>query len=880
MKISLLSALFTGSISVSQLPIGVISRKGGNPDTNHPDNAGGALPLPQLPIHHIIGDLKSALDKGSAVLSAPPGSGKTTIVPLALLDEPWLLGKKVLVLEPRRLAARAAATRMASLLGERIGQTVGYQIRFDRQISEITRIEVLTEGILTRRLQNDPGLSGVGIIIFDEFHERSIHADLALALCIDLCQIREDLRILVMSATLAASELATILGNVPVITGEGQSYEVQIEYLARPTQARMSATTASGVRRVVAEMRGDILVFLPGTGEIKEVHRQLMNDPACRGMLISPLFGDLSQKEQDQAILPDPGGRRRVILATSIAETSLTIEGITCVVDSGWSRRLQFVASNGLSRLTTVRVSRAAAAQRAGRAGRLGPGYCLRLWTKDEDYGLVAFHPPEIVAVDLAGLALELALWGVADPQELRWLDPPRFGPYQQALELLSSLGAINATGRITEIGRELAALPIHPRLGHMLLMAKRQGNGQLACDLAAILSERDLVGRDAMFPSADLRIRLHLLEIWRKNGSDAVRSEGGDPDICSRIDRDSRRWQKQIGCSNGSQHCEAGGNLLVFAYPDRLARRRPGQRERYLLAGGRGAFLPPADPLTASEYLVVPKMDAGRTEGRIFLAEPVELSDLQHHHPHLFSVTKEVYWDDSTARVVAMRQLSVGKIVVEEQPLTDIESEEITVAMLAGIRRMGLVCLPWDGESRQLQARIQCLRTWQPEMDWPDLGNDRLLDDLQWLVPYLSGISRAEQLKQLNIQEIFTTMLGWEKRQKLERDAPANLIVASGSKIRIEYRIDEPPLLAVRIQEMFGSSATPTICGGRIGLLLHLLSPARRPIQVTSDLAGFWQRGYGEVKKELKGRYPKHFWPDDPLTAEAVRGVKRKAGR
>ncbi len=851
-----------------------------DPNQQPSNDAGEALPLTKLSIHAIIGDLKSALGKGSAVLSAPPGSGKTTVVPLALLDEPWLAGKKILILEPRRLAARAAAARMACLLGEKIGQRVGYQIRFDRQISEATRIEVLTEGILTRRLQNDADLSGVGLIIFDEFHERSIHADLALALCIDLCQLKEDLRLLVMSATLEAREVAALLGNVPIITGEGRSHEVQVEYLARPAAGRISVTTVAGICRVARERQGDILVFLPGTGEIKEVHRRLMSEPDCCGMLILPLFGDLSQKEQDQAILPDPTGRRRVILATSIAETSLTIEGITCVIDSGWSRRPHFEPNNGLSTLATVRVSKAAARQRAGRAGRLGPGYCLRLWTKDEDHSLAAFHPPEIVAVDLAGLALELALWGVGDPLELRWLDPPRFGPYQQALELLRSLGAITDTGRITETGRQLAALPIHPRLGHMLLMAKRLGHGPLACDLSAILSERDLVGRDASPPSTELRVRIQLLELWREKGDAAVRREGGDPEICRRIDRDSRRWQKQLACQNNPRLCEVIGNLLVYAYPDRLARRRPGQRERYLLAGGRGAFLPPADPLGASEYLVVSKLDAGRTEGRIFLAEPVELSDLQNHHPHLFSVDKEVIWDNNVRRVAAVRRQSLGKIIVDEQLLPDTGSEEIAVAMQNGIRCMGLECLPWDRESRQLRERVQCLHIWQPETTWPDFGDDLLLADLRWLAPYLSGISRAEQLKQLDLQEIFTAMLGWEKRQKLDRDAPVNLTVASGSKIMIEYRINEPPLLAVRIQEMFGLADTPTICGGRVKLLLHLLSPARRPIQVTSDLAGFWQRGYPEVKKELKGRYPKHFWPDDPLTAEAVRGVKRKSGR
>lgn len=835
--------------------------------------------LPQLPIHLLLDALKSALAKGSAVLTAPPGSGKTTIVPLSLLDEPWLAGRKILILEPRRLAARAAAARMALLLGEEVGQRVGYQIRFDRKISGATRIEVLTEGILTRRLQNDPDLTGVGLIIFDEFHERSIHADLALALCLDLCQLKDDLRLLVMSATLAADGIATLLGNVPILTGEGQSHAVRVEYLSRPAAARISTAAVAGIRRVIAEQQGDILVFLPGSGEIREVHRQLLQEPSCDGMRIAPLFGDLSQKAQDQAILPDPEGRRRVILATSIAETSLTIEGITCVVDSGWSRRPHFDPGNGLSRLITVRVSMAAARQRTGRAGRLGPGYCLRLWTRDEEHNLPAFHPPEILTVNLAGLALELALWGVGEAEQLRWLDPPRSGPYQQALELLRSLAAIDAGGRITEAGRQLASLPVHPRLGHMLLMAKHLGHGPLACDLAALIPERDLARRDGSQPSAELRMRLQLLLLWRQKGDAALRQESGDPEICRRVDRDSRRFQDIIACRDGQRDSAAIGNLLVYAYPDRLARRRPGQRQRYLLASGRGAVLPPADPLAACEYLVVAQLDAGHTEGRIFLAEPVDLADLQQHHPQLFTVAEEVYWDDATQRVVAMRRQSLGKIIVAEKPLPDLAPKAMLDAMLTGIRRMGLGCLPWSPESRQLQARVQCLRTWQPEVDWPDLSDAQLLADLQWLAPYLSGITQGLELKQLNLLEILTTMLGWEMRQKLARNAPESLTVASGSKIRIEYRVDAPPLLAVRIQEMFGLAATPSICGGKVPLLLYLLSPARRPIQVTSDLAGFWQRGYQEVKKELAGRYPKHFWPDDPLTAEATRGVKRKVG-
>ncbi len=834
------------------------------------------MQLPQLPIRHIVPELKNALTNSSAVLAAPPGSGKTTIVPLTLLDEPWLASRKILILEPRRLATRAAATRMASLLGENVGQTVGYQIRFDKQISQATRIEVLTEGILTRRIQNDVDLNGVGLIIFDEFHERSVHADLALALCLDLCQLKEDLRLLVMSATLETTSISGLLGDVPIITGEGQSHEVMTEYLARQATGRISDITAAGVRRIINERQGDVLVFLPGTGEIKDVYRKLSGDPVFRDILISPLYGDLSQKEQDRAILPDPAGQRRVILATSIAETSLTIEGIGCVVDSGWSRRPRFEPGNGLSRLTTVRVSKAAARQRAGRAGRLGPGYCLRLWTKKEHHSLIPFHPPEIVTVDLANLALELALWGISEPQELRWLDQPRSGPYQQARELLHSLGAINASGRITETGKQLAVLPIHPRLGHMILMAKRMGQAPLACDIAAILSERDIVKRDGLTPSAELQVRQGLLELWRKKGADAVNREGGDPAKCRRIDQVSRQWQRLIRCKKGPCNVDAIGNLLVYAYPDRIARRRPNQRERYLLATGRGAILPPADPLAASEYLVAPQLDAGHKEGRIFLAESLDLSELKRYHNDLLSESTQINWDDSTAKVVAFQRLCLRKIVIEENPITDIDPEKIKQALITGIQRMGIACLPWNRESRQFQARVNCLRGWQPAMDWPDLSDSQLLDDLSWLEPYLLGISKAHQLKQIDLQEVFKAILGWERQQKLAQDAPGHMLVPSGSKIRIEYRMEEPPLLAVRIQEMFGQANTPTICGGKVTLLLHLLSPAQRPIQVTTDLAGFWQRGYPEVKKELKGRYPKHFWPDDPLSAKATRGVKR----
>ena len=835
------------------------------------------MQLPQLPIQTIIPALRTALAAGSAVLSAPPGSGKTTIVPLALLHEPWLAEKKILILEPRRLAARAAAARMASLLDENVGQTVGYQIRFDRCISASTRIEVLTEGILTRRLQTDAILADVGLIIFDEFHERSIHADLALALCLDLCQLKEDLRLLVMSATLDAAPLARLLNDAPILTSEGRTHEVRIDYLEREARGRIGMITARGISRALRERQGDILAFLPGAGEIRETQNLLRDEPANQGLVIAPLFGDLSQKEQVRAILPDPQGRRRIILATSIAETSLTIEGVDCIVDSGWSRLPSFDPGNGLGKLTTVRVSKAAADQRAGRAGRLGPGYCLRLWTQGEHHNLPLYHPPEIFNVDLANLVLELALWGVIDPGELRWLDPPRSGPYQQARELLVALNALDAAGRITATGRQLAALPLHPRLGHLLLKAQNMGQVALACDLAALLSERDLLRRNGPIATVDIGTRLHLLELWRQKGDANLFREGGDPVLCRRIDQAARQWSKILGYGKETRDAAVVGALLVAAYPDRIARRRPGQRERYQLASGRVSCLAPADLLSASEYLVVPHLDAGQREGRIFLAESLEIDALRQHHGHLLTTSEHVYWDDDSAKVAAIRRVFLGEIVIEENTIADCDPEATRKALLTGIRRMGLTCLPWDREARQTQARIHCLRTWQPNEEWPDLRDEALEKDLAWLEPYLNGVSKAEQLKRINLAQIFNNRLDWEQQQQLARLVPAAMNVPSGSSIRIEYRIDEPPLLAVRIQELFGLAKTPTICDGKVPLLLHLLSPARRPIQVTTDLPGFWRRGYAEVKKELKGRYPKHYWPDNPLMAEPTRGVKQK---
>ncbi|MEJ2057019.1 MAG: ATP-dependent helicase HrpB [Desulfofustis sp.] len=663
---------------------------------------------------------------------------------------------------------------------------------------------------------------------------------------------------------------------MPVIKSECRIHTVSIDYLPQQTNGSISNRAFAVIRRALGAHPGDILAFLPGAGEIKDVARQLRNDQVKDNTIIAPLYGNLSQQEQDRAITPDSAGRRRIILSTSIAETSLTIEGITCVVDSGWARRPRFHPGSGLSRLTTVRVSKAAADQRAGRAGRLGPGHCLRLWTREEHYCLAPFHPPEIVDTDLAQLALELALWGVKEPAELQWLTLPREGSYHQAKELLFGLGALTSSGRITETGRQIAGLAMHPRLGHMLLQGKKIGQASLACDLAALLSERDIQSTNTDHATADLQDRLNLLSLWRDKKIAALKDKGGDLGACRRIDANARTWLQRMGERRKPCDPETAGLLLAFAYPDRIARRRHGRQENYLLSSGSGAKLPKFDPLSTSDYLVVPKLDAGLKQGRIFLAAPLSINDLRRQHSNLFEEKTQVYWDNDNRRVVAVDRLCLGAIVVEEQPAGGASADQVNQALLSGIREMGLNCLPWDRESRQLQARVTCLHIWQPNETWPDLSDKELMRDLSWLDPYLTGINKAEQLKQLNLLEIFNTMLGWKKQQRLNRLAPPTFTVASGSRIRIRYQPGEPPLLAVRIQEMFGMQETPAICAGKISVLLHLLSPAQRPLQVTNDLAGFWQRTYPEIKKELKGRYPKHFWPEDPLTAIATRRTKK----
>lgn len=819
--------------------------------------------LPHLPVHTVLPELRSTLKNGSAILVGPPGSGKTTVVPLQLLQEDWLKNKKILLLEPRRIAAKAAASYMSRLLGEPVGTTVGYRIRFEQKVSKATRIEVVTEGILTRQIQNDPELTGVGLVIFDEFHERSLQADLGLALCLDLLEIREDLRLLVMSATLDIAPLATLMNNALVIKAEGKSYPVALNYLQRQDTRSIANVTAAGIRRAWQEQQGDILAFLPGAYEIRAT-ANLLNEELPKTTIL-PLFGQLPPNQQQLIFHPDPKGNRRVILATSIAETSLTIEGISSVVDSGWSRLPAFDPGSGLSRLKTVPVSRATMRQRQGRAGRLGPGVCYRLWTPAMEHNFPEFHPPEIREADLSRLVLELALWGVKSPDELQWLDPPAPGHWLVARQLLHSLGAIDRKGVITTKGKELVALPVHPRLAHMITEAQELGLGRLACDLAALLSERDILRRQQH--TVDIRERLQLLRQGRKS-----RKSTG---VVTRILRQSDALAKTCGINHGKRMSDSTGLILSFAYPDRIGKLRAGSRNRYLLSGGRGASLPPTDHLCSEQYLVTPVLHSDQAEARIHLAAPLSMDDIVTHHAHAIREEEEVFWDSSRKKVCAYKRTRLGRIILSQSQIQNPPAEKVEEALCQGIKTLGLSCLGWNKKDKTLQNRLLLLHKGFGS-PWPDVCDETLLSDLSWLVPYLANKTKIEQVAGLDIHSILLTTLPWKQQQELDRLAPTHIQVPSGSKIRLQYESDGSVILPVRLQEMFGQQETPTLCRGKVPVTVHLLSPARRPLQVTKDLVSFWKNGYPLVKKEMAGRYPKHYWPDDPITATATSGTKK----
>lgn len=860
--------------------------------------------LPSLPIVEALPELQRAFEsRRNVVLEAPPGAGKSTIVPLALLDAGWRGDDRILMLEPRRIAARAVATRMAALLGEETGGTVGFRTRLETRVGPNTRIEVVTEGILTRMLQRDPALEGVACVVFDEFHERNVQGDLGLALCLDSQRhLRDSLRLLVMSATLDGEAVVRLLGDAAVVRSPGRMYDVQT--LHAPTaragddRARRSdpaygidRTVTATIRRALTEHEGDVLAFLPGAREIRRVTEQLSADLPERTFSVLPLYGELPAEAQDAALRPDPRGRRRIVVATNLAETSLTIEGVRIVVDSGLERRPQFDPSTGMSRLETLRISRSSADQRRGRAGRTAPGACYRLWSESVHASLLPQSPAEILEADLAPLALDLACWG-ADPATLAWLDPPPSATLAQARNLLTGLEALDRDGRITALGRAMSALGLHPRLAHMVLRARPLGLGRLACECAAILSERDPLRPTGTQRDPDLRARIDVLR-----GGSPPHGMVSDAGALRRIRRVQQQVERQAtrrepGSSDtGSpdstrpvagiaDEARAAGLLLAFAYPDRIGRARPGGG-RYTLSGGRGAMFPQPTALAREEFIVVAALDAGEREASIQLAAPLDRELLDEHYAGSIEEFSGVEWDARSEAVMARRVRRFGALVLREEPLRDVPRERSAAAMLDGIRALGLGCLPWTRELEQWRARVTLVRAHDPRGpgDWPDVSDAALLAGLEaWLGPWLEGITRRTQLATLDLRGALLGLLDWNSQRRLDELAPTHITVPSASRIAVDYSRGEPSL-AVRLQEVFGLTETPRVVEDRVPVTMDLLSPARRPVQVTRDLASFWARGYHEVRKELKGRYPKHYWPDDPHEATPTRRVRPRDG-
>ncbi|MFS0557339.1 ATP-dependent helicase HrpB [Brevibacillus sp. 179-C9.3 HS] len=821
-----------------------------------------------LPIDEVLPELVNTLcEHTNAVLVASPGAGKTTRVPLALREEAWLDNRRIVMLVPRRLAARQAAAYMAALLGEEVGQTVGYRVKRDSRVGPSTRIEVITEGILTRMLQDDPELADVGLVIFDEFHERSLHADLGLALSLQAQSLfREDLCILVMSATLAAEPVSALLGNAPVVISEGRMFPVETHFLTTPLAGRLEEAVVQVILGALRQEDGDMLVFLPGAKEIHRVKDLLEQSGAVTNIRIAPLYGNLPQDEQDRAIQPTEAGERKIVLATSIAETSLTVEGVRIVIDSGLKRVPHFSPRTGMTRLTTAKVSKASAEQRRGRAGRLTPGVCYRLWTEQEDRMLIPQQAPEMMEADLAALALELAMWGVASPEELDWLNPPPKAAMAQAQELLLQLGALDERKQITPHGRVLAVMGIHPRLGHMIQKANELGEGELACELAVLLEERDIVrGRQAS-ADADMCKRVALLRQVANKQSGATElpiDAGACRRLWSEASHFKRTWAKN-NPRDTSAHTEATGRLLAFAYPDRIAQRRGDGR--YLLCNGRGAAFSVQQPLAASPYIVAAELDDQGTDSRILLAASVEESELLRDCATQITEHMNVWWEHSAGAVRSRKQKRLGVILLSDSP-AEASPDAMVAALLDGIKEEGLAILPWNRQSSQYRERLMFM--YRLEEGWPNVEDEALLGSLEeWLAPHVYGYKRKEDLQSLSVQSMLEGMLSWEQRRQLDEYAPTHVIVPSGSKIPVDYSDPAAPILSVRLQELFGWQDAPRIGRGRVPLTLHLLSPAHRPVQVTRDLASFWAQTYFEVKKDLKGRYPKHYWPDDPLAA------------
>ena len=806
----------------------------------------------------MLDDLARTLQgRNAAVLVAPPGAGKTTRVPLALLDEPWTKGKKIIVLEPRRIAARASAERMAKTLGERAGETVGYRVRFGSKVSRATRIEVVTEGIFSRQILDDPELGGIAAVLFDEFHERSLDADLGLALARDAqTGLREDLRLLVMSATLDGARVAKLLGDAPVVESEGRAFPVETRYLSRKPDMPLERQMADSIAQALRADPGSVLAFLPGAAEIRRTQNFLEERVKDASTEIVPLFGALDAAVQDRAISPAPKGSRKVVLATSIAETSLTIEGVRIVVDSGLARVPRYEPDIGLTRLETVRASRAAVDQRRGRAGRTEPGICYRLWDEPQTASLAAYTQPEILSADLSSLVLDLAQWGVSDPATLSFLDPPPAPALKEAKSLLEELGALDADGRITAEGKRLRALALPPRLARMIVDSDRFGAGANAAEIAAILTERGLGG-----DSADLD---HRLDQFRRDRSQRASSA-----------RDlARRWASQVASSSPPESGELStGVMLAFAFPDRVAKNRG--NGSFVLANGRGAAVEQMSALARAPYIAVGELTGTAAAGRILLAAPISQEEIEARFAEHIASSDEIIFDRSALALRARRKKTLHAITLSEAPLALSPSAETARIFAEGLIAAGLDKLPWSKSAKQWRDRVMFLRKAEGE-SWPDLSDDGLIASAaEWLAPALYDKTSLKDFSAGDLPEALLTLLPWELRARLEREAPTHFEAPTGTMLAIDYEAEQGPTIAVRLQELFGLNTHPSIAKGKVPLVLELLSPAQRPVQVTRDLPGFWRGSYAAVRSDLRGRYPRHPWPEDPATALPTRRVK-----
>ncbi len=817
-----------------------------------------------LPITEVIDEVKSHLvNTNTLIVNAPPGAGKSTLLPIALMEEPWLKGQKILMLEPRRLAARTIANRMSDLIGDQVGKAVGYRVRFDNRVSDQTKIEVLTEGILTRMIHSDNSLEGVGMVIFDEFHERSIHADVALALCREAQQVlRPDLRIMIMSATLDMPQLTSLL-KAPAVVSKGRQYPVEVKYVGEQDMMMLPEMTARTIITASKQNEGDILAFFPGEGEIRKCEEILRKE--LKNFAIHPLFGQLPQGKQFAAIMPNRSGKRKVVLATSIAETSLTIEGIKVVVDTGFGRTSKFDPKSGLSRLETVQISKDSADQRAGRAGRLSAGVCYRMWSLATHSRLDDHRTPEIMEADLAPLMLDMAQWGIMDVNQLTWLSAPPKAAVAQASETLHQLSALE-NGRITEHGKRIHRLPCHPRIAHMLIEAEDNEMLELATDIAALLEERDPLPRES---GIDINLRIETLRRFRE--------ENRLTKVFSRIEKvaESYRRMFDIEADNSAVDPYETGFILSHAYPERIAFARPGNNAQFQLSNGKYAMVGHKDDLAHEPWLAISHIDARDGMGKVFMASPLNPRDLA----PLVKEREVITWDTKRGGLIATKDLRIGSIVLQSKPLPDPDEKHLVAAISEALKKEGAHLLDFNEEVTQWQNRVLSLRKWNPTDNWPDVSTTSLLlTNGEWLTPYLDQVKKPEDLKKIKLKEVLQHSLEWEKQEQLDQLAPKHISVPSGSSVALAYRDNgEPPILAVRLQEVFGLADTPKVNNEKNGVLMHLLSPGFKPVQITSDLRSFWDNAYFEVKKDLKRRYPKHSWPEDPWSAEAVRGVKRK---